>query len=182
MSTEPFIGEIKLLGFYFAPIGYMTCQGQILSIAQNTALFSLIGTSFGGNGVTTFALPDLQGRVPNGQGQGPGLPNYIIGQKAGTPTTTLTTNSLPMHVHPAIGISVNMPISTIAEGSDPQGMYLGTAPSDLYGPAAPGKIMGPASVSGTTSIAGGSQPFPIEQPYLTINYSIAVEGIFPSRN
>jgi len=182
MSTEPFIGEIKLFGFNFAPRGYQTCQGQILSIAQNTALFSLLGTTYGGNGQTTFALPDLQGRIPNGQGTGQGLPSYSMGQMAGSPSITLLSSNMPMHTHSAIGITVNMPISTVAEGSDPQGMYVGTAPSDLYGPAAPGKVMGPASVSGTTSVAGGSQPFSIEQPYLTINYSIALQGIFPSRN
>jgi microcystin-dependent protein len=86
MSTEPFIGEVKLLGFNFPPIGYMTCQGQIISIASYTALFSLIGTTYGGNGQTTFALPDLQGRMPVGQGQGPGLPEYRIEKESGNTT------------------------------------------------------------------------------------------------
>src|SRR6187431_332959 len=99
MSTEPYIGEIKILAFNFAPRGYMTCQGQILSIAQNTALFSLLGTIYGGNGQTTFGLPDIQGRVPVGQGKGPGLGDYTIGQESGTETTTLISVNMPQHIH-----------------------------------------------------------------------------------
>lgn len=184
MSTEPFIGEIKILAFNFAPRGYMTCQGQTLSIAQNTALFSLIGTYYGGNGQTTFQLPDLQGRMPVGQGQGAGLPSYVMGQKSGTPSTTLLISNIPAHNHPAAGIAVSLPVSTGgSDTSSPQGAYLADTGTEMFSsvPTA-GKNYGPATVSGTTGISGSSLPFSIMNPYLTINYSIATEGIFPSRN
>ena len=183
MSTEPFIGEIKIFGFNFAPVSYMTCQGQILSIAQNTALFSLLGTTYGGNGQTTFALPDLQGRVPIGQGQGPGLPSYTMGQVAGTTTATLTTNNMPMHNHAATGINVRIPVTSASEDSSATNNYIGNAVNDTFGPAAsPTNSLGAPVVSGATAMAGGSQPFSILNPYLAINYSIAIYGIFPSRN
>ncbi len=185
MSTEPFIGEIKILGFNFAPRGYATCQGQILSIAQNTALFSLLGTTYGGNGQTTFALPDLQGRVAKSQGQGPGLPSYVMGEVAGSPSVTLLTSNLPAHTHPATGITANLPVASGAGSSNsPVGNYLSQAPVDMYSTAATaGKNYGSAlAASGTTGIAGSSLPLNIENPYLVVNFSIAIEGIFPSRN
>jgi microcystin-dependent protein len=183
MSTEPFIGEIKLFGFNFAPRGYATCQGQILSIAQNTALFSLLGTTYGGNGQTTFALPDLQGRMPIGQGTGPGLPSYTMGEEAGTTTATLLSNNMPIHNHAATGINVRIPITSASEDSSATNNYIGNAVNDTFGPvASPSASLGAPVVSGATAPAGGSQPFSIMNPYLTINYSIALEGIFPSRN
>ncbi|MCG2612571.1 tail fiber protein [Flavobacterium sp. SM15] len=184
MSTEPFIGEVKILGFNFAPVGYMTCSGQTLSIASNTALFSLIGTIYGGNGQTTFNLPNLQGRMPIGQGQGPGLPNYTIGAVGGNVQNTLTTQNMPAHVHPANGITVNMPVATGGgDASSPQGAYLANTGTEVYSSGSTsGANYGPLTVSGTTGIAGGSTPFSIVNPYLVINYSIATEGIFPSRN
>src|SRR3712207_3315813 len=102
--SEPFIGEIRMVGFNFAPRGWATCDGQLLSIAQNTALFSLLGTTYGGNGQTTFALPDLRGRAALHQGQGPGLTNRVIGEASGTETVTLTTNQMPSHSH---GVNAN---------------------------------------------------------------------------
>lgn len=183
MSTEPFIGEIKIFGFNFPPRGYATCQGQIVSIAQNTALFSLLGTMYGGNGQTTFALPDLQGRAPIGQGQGPGLPSYIMGQAGGTTTMTLTTGNMPIHNHAATGINVRIPVTATSEDSSATNNYIGNAVSDTFGSvASPTNSLGAPVVSGTTAVAGGSQPFSILNPYLTVNYSIAIEGIFPSRN
>src|SRR4051812_32253713 len=134
MSTEPFIGEIKLLGFNFAPRGYMTCQGQILSIAQNTALFSLLGTTYGGNGQTTFGLPDLQGRFPLSQGQGPGLPPYNMGQVAGTTNVTLTINQMPIHNHVAVSQTVLKASSDGALSNDPTDRY--TGPTAIYTNAA----------------------------------------------
>lgn len=184
MSTEPFIGEIKILGFNFAPRGYATCQGQLMSIAQNTALFALIGTYYGGDGQVTFALPDLQGRVPIGQGQGAGLPLYTIGETGGSPSLTLLTQNLPAHVHPGAGISVNIPVST--SGPDvpsPDGAFLSDRGVEVYSSiATAGKNYGAPTVSGNTGITGSSIPLDIMNPYLTINYSIATEGIFPSRN
>lgn len=183
MSTEPFIGEIKIFGFNFAPQSYMTCQGQILSIAQNTALFSLLGTTYGGNGQTTFALPDLQGRVPIGQGTGPGLPGYTMGQVGGTPTTTLISSNMPIHNHAATGINVRIPVTSASEDSSATNNYIGNAVNDTFGPvASPTASLGAPVVSGATAMAGGSQPFSIMNPYLAINYSIAIFGIFPSRN
>jgi len=183
MSTEPFIGEIKILGFNFAPLGYLTCQGQLLSIAQNTALFALIGTIYGGDGQTTFALPDLQGRAPVGQGQGAGLPSYLIGGEAGNTSTSILTANLPAHVHPGTGLSVSIPIST--GGSDtasPEGAFLCDRGVEVYSSiATAGKNYGASTVSGNTGITGSSIPVGIMNPYLTINYSIATEGIFPSQ-
>jgi microcystin-dependent protein len=184
MSTEPFIGEIKILGFNFAPVGYLTCQGQIMSIAQNTALFALIGTYYGGDGQSTFALPDLKGRASVGQGQGPGQPDYLIGEKAGNTSVSLLTANLPAHVHPGTNISVSIPIST--GGSDtasPEGAFLCDRGVEVYSSVAtPGKNYGVPTVSGNTGITGSSLPVNIMNPYLTINYSIAIEGIFPSRS
>jgi microcystin-dependent protein len=185
MSTEPFIGEVKLFGFNFPPRGYMTCQGQIISIAQNTALFSLLGTIYGGNGQTTFALPDLQGRVPVGQGQGPGLSPYSMGQEAGVESTTLITVNMPQHVHTMNSSKVQMRVNgSVGDANSPDGAYLGFNSTTTLYTETPGnnEFAAPALVSGTTDISGGSQPFSIMNPYLCMNYSIAIEGIFPSRN
>lgn len=183
MSTEPFIGEIKIFGFNFAPVSYALCQGQIMSIAQNTALFSLLGTTYGGNGQTTFALPDLRGRMPIGQGQGPGLPFYTMGELAGTTNVTLLSNNMPIHNHAATGINVRIPVTAASEDSSATNNYIGNAVNDTFGPAAsPTASLGAPVVSGSTAPAGGSQPFSILNPYLAINYSIATQGIFPSRN
>jgi microcystin-dependent protein len=185
MSTEPFIGEIKILGFNFAPRGYMTCQGQILSIAQNTALFSLLGTTYGGNGQTTFGLPDLQGRMPIGQGQGPGLPAHSMGEVSGTTSVTLLTSNIPAHIHTATALSIKLKASTAnADEPSPDGNFLATATTSMYSGngATPNTFTGGVEVSGTTDPTGGNLPFSIMNPYLVINYSIATEGIFPSRN
>ncbi|WP_163407490.1 phage tail protein [Flavobacterium ajazii] len=185
MSTEPFIGEIKILGFNFAPRGYATCQGQIISIAQNTALFALLGTNYGGNGQTTFGLPDLQGRVPIGQGQGGGLPNYTIGETSGATTATLLLSNLPQHIHTLNNVSVKIQASSAnADESVPEGNFPATTttPSFSGNGATQNVFTGGTTVSGTTDATGGNSPFSILNPYLTINYSIATEGIFPSRN
>ena len=184
MSTEPFIGEVKLLGFNFPPLGYMTCQGQILSIAAYTALFSLIGTTYGGNGQTTFALPDLQGRMPVGQGQGPGLPVYTMGEAAGNTTSTLTQAQLPQHIHSLVNMHVQIKASnaTATEQSS-DGTFPATTVAAAYSdtPTA-GLYTGGTQVSGTTDPVGSGMPFSILNPFLCMNFSIAVEGIFPSRN
>jgi microcystin-dependent protein len=172
MSTEPFIAEIKLFAFNFSPRGYALCQGQIMSIAQNTALFSLVGTTYGGNGQTTFGLPDLRGRVPIGQGQGPGLSNYQMGQVSGTENTTLLATNMPAHIH-TLNCSTGAATSTSPTGN----FNAATEENPSYGSSVGGN-MHPNSIG----VAGGSQPFSIMQPYLAMNYSIAVQGIFPSRN
>ena len=183
MSTEPFIGEVKIFGFNFAPISYMLCQGQLLSIAENTALFALLGTMYGGDGQVTFGLPDLRGRVPIGQGQGAGLPFYTQGEIGGSTTVTLTTPNLPMHNHAATGINVRIPVTAASEDTSATNSYIGNDIADTFGPqASPTASLGAPVVSGSTAFAGSNQPFSIQNPYLVINYSIAIEGIFPSRN
>ncbi len=184
MSTEPFIGEIKIFGFNFAPQGYQTCYGQIMSIAQNTALFSLLGTTYGGDGQTTFALPDLRGRVPNGQGSGPGLPNYAMGEVGGTTNTTLTTSNIPAHIHTLNAVTVKTKASTAnADETSPDGNYLANTSTASYsGDGATDNVFtGGTVVSGTTDPTGSNTPIGILNPYLTMNYSIAINGIFPSR-
>ncbi|KQW81828.1 phage tail protein [Brevundimonas sp. Root1279] len=184
--AEPFIGTIQAYGFNFAPRGWATCQGQVLAIAQNSALFSLLGTTYGGNGQTTFQLPNLGGRVPNGQGQSPGLSPYSMGQISGTETVTLTTQQMPAHNH-----SLNASTTVGATSAPAAGNVLGCPTGQdetslnpvavtIYAPApaTPTIALAPASIGAN----GGNQPFSIMQPYLTINWSIALEGIFPSRN
>ena len=185
MSTEPFIGEIKIFGFNFAPVSYQLCSGQIMSIAQNTALFSLLGTTYGGNGQTTFALPDLRGRMPIGQGQGPGLPNYIMGQLSGTTNVTLLPSNLPSHMHTLNAVQVKLQASSgNADELSPDGNFPATASSAVYSGngATPNVFTGGTQITGTTDIKGSNAPVSILNPYLAINYSIAIYGIFPSRN
>lgn len=184
MSTDPFIGEIKIFGFYFNPIGHMLCGGQILSISEYTALFALIGTTYGGDGVSTFALPDLRGRMPISQGQGAGLPDYIMGEVGGTTTTTLTIANIPAHVHGGQGLTVNLPVSNSGgDTASPQGAFLANNGSEVFSSAPTGGAnYGPLNVTGQTSATGSSVPVQITNPYLVLNYSIAVEGMFPSRN
>ncbi len=181
MSTEPFIGEVKIFGFHYAPRGYSVCDGQLLAISSNTALFSLLGTNFGGDGRTTFALPDLRGRMPIGQHAGPGLPNYNIGQKGGANQTFLNQDQLPAHSHSAMPISVNLPVSSkVAEESVPMGNYLAVTSSETYFSQADG-VAGNLTVSGDTGVTGNNSPVDIMNPYLAMNYSIALQGIFPPR-
>jgi microcystin-dependent protein len=174
MAT-PFLGEIRMFGGNFAPRGWAFCNGQILSISQNTALFSLLGTTYGGNGQTTFALPDLRGRVPNHFGQGPGLSNYTQGQVGGTENVTLLQSQLPAHSH-----SVNA-VAAGGNQASPAGALPAiesTGTSLNFSSSAANTTMNAATISNT----GQSQPFPVIQPYLTINFIIALQGIFPSRN
>ena len=184
MSTEPFIGEIKIFGFSFAPLGHMQCNGQILSIAQYSALFALIGTTYGGNGQNSFALPDLQGRMAISQGQGPGLPDFSLGEASGTNSVSLLTANMPAHIHTADGISINMPISNSGGDTDsPQGAFLANNGSEVFSSeATPNAFYGSSHVTGQTGLTGSNVPISVTNPFLTINYSIAVEGIFPSRN
>lgn len=174
MPSEPFIAEIYMGGMNFAPRGYATCEGQILPIAQNTALFSLLGTTFGGNGQTTFALPDLRGRVPVGQGQGPGLTARTLGEVSGEEAVTLTVPAMPAHSH---GLNA---VSEAGDTSSPAGAYLANtgALDKEY------KTTGTAVAmnSGAVGVAGGSQPHNNMPPYLVLTFYIAMEGIFPSRN
>jgi microcystin-dependent protein len=187
MSTEPFIGEIKLFGFYFAPKYHMMCSGQTLAIASNTALFSLLGTTYGGNGQTTFCLPDLQGRMAVGQGSGAGLPTFTMGEKIGNVSASMTTASMPAHMHTLNSTTVRLRSNSNTGGENsPDGAYPGLNNSQgIYASAAGNnEFMNPAAATtgGTTDITGSGIPFSIVNPYLVMNFSIATNGIFPSRN
>jgi microcystin-dependent protein len=168
--SEPFLGEIRMVGFNFPPRGWAACNGQILPIAQNTALFSLLGTTYGGNGQTTFALPDLRGRVPVHFGQGPGLSNINLGQSAGAEFTTLLQSQMPLHSHLAAVTGA------AAGGSRPGGNF--PSAGGAYAAASDGSTFNPGFVQSS----GGGQPFGNREPYLGLNFVIALEGIFPSRN
>ena len=172
--SEPFIGEIRMVGFNFAPRNWAFCNGQLLAIQQNTALFSLLGTTYGGNGVTTFALPNMQSRVPIHQGQGPGLSPYVIGQAGGTETVQLITANLPSHNH-ALAAS-----SGAATSLTPAGNYLGVVSRATTPPYATtgGATMNAAAIGNT----GSGTAHANLQPYLCVNFIIATAGIFPSRN
>jgi microcystin-dependent protein len=172
--SEPFLGQIQIFPYNFSPRGWAFCAGQILPIAQNTALFSLLGTTFGGNGQTTFALPDLRSRIPIGAGQGPGLSNYTLGQVSGTENTTMTVNNLPAHGHPFQLLASE----TDANSKSAINAFFCNTASNFYQTANDGTKMGLQSTGNT----GGNQPISIIQPILCLNYCIALEGIFPSRN
>lgn len=176
MST-PFVGEIRLLGCNFAPVGWAPCDGRLLSIAQESTLYTLIGTTYGGDGVTTFGLPDLRGRVAIGQGQGPGLTNRVLGERAGVETVTLTSQQIPSHYHTALAstgaATTGTPGPALVPGAvSNQTMYA----TDLTGAA-------PFTASAQSiGNAGGSQPHENCMPSLAMIYCIALNGIFPSQN
>lgn len=174
--SDPFLGEIKLVPYNFAPRGWAFCAGQILSIAQNTALFALIGTTFGGDGQTTFALPDFRGRVPLSSGQGPGLSNYDLGQVGGEETHTLTTNEMPTHSHTARAHNGNG--NSNVANNNIWSKDAGVQSATYNSVANPAGAMSPSAIATT----GGSQPHNNLQPLLCVNFIIALQGIFPSRN
>jgi microcystin-dependent protein len=176
--AEPFLGQIIMFAGNFAIRGYAMCNGQILSIAQNTALFSILGTTYGGNGQTTFALPDLRGRVPIHVGQGPGLSSYSLGQVSGVENTTLTINNMPIHNHLMRTSSSDGNDSTPAPTTVPGVVKAGNTAANAYTTAAFDTNFRTDAISQS----GGSQPFSTLQPYLVINFLIALEGIFPARN
>ncbi len=182
--SEPFLGEIRMFGFNFAPTGWAQCNGQLMSIAQNTALFSLLGTTYGGDGRTTFGLPNLQSRVPVHQGQGPGLSPYIIGEQTGTETHTLLQTEIPAHNH-----IVNCDGSATGRGGSTFGVGTGETPVNNFPGLAASAVSAVYSGNhnntmnpGVLSVVGGSQPHSILQPLLVVNFCIALQGIFPSRN
>jgi microcystin-dependent protein len=170
--SEPFLSEIRMFGFNFPPRGWAGCDGQLLPISQNQALFALVGTTYGGNGQTTFALPDLRGRTPLHFGQGPGLQQRTLGQTGGSESETLSTAQLPSHTHPVVAAAA-------AQTGVPQGAQLAAAAAPIYRSAASATV--PLAVD-SVGTAGGGQPHPNMQPCLTINFSIALQGIFPSQN
>jgi microcystin-dependent protein len=176
--SEAFIGEIRMFAGNFPPRGWQFCQGQLLSIAQNTALFSILGTTYGGNGQTTFALPDLRGRYPMQPGQGPGLSPRTLGEQGGSETVTLISNQMPAHTHSLVASGA------LGDQAVPEGHYNAVVPDpntqqplNAYG-TTPTTTMAPGAIG----VAGGSQPHNNMSPFLCLNFIIAMEGIYPSRN
>ena len=187
--ADPYLAEVRILPGNFAPKGWALCNGQLMPISQNTALFSLLGVTYGGDGKSTFALPDLRGRVAVGQGQGPGLSPYQMGEVTGTENTTLLSTQMPSHTHvPTLSVTAALHAEGI-NGTDnnPNGKMLASGTGIYVAPdVANNRTMAAESIVVTSSLTiaqtGGSQPFSILQPLLGVNYSIAIEGIFPPRN
>lgn len=179
--SEPFIGQITLFPYPFPPKGWADCLGQLLPIAQNTALFSLLGTQYGGDGKTTFALPNLQSRVAVGQGMLVGGSTYMMGETAGAQTVTVDQNAMPSHTHTLNATTsdgtTNTPAGNLLANVF-QGDFQGGSQGNVYNPAPPDTTLVPASVGP----AGGSQPHNNMQPYLALRYCIALTGIFPPRS
>ncbi|MEJ0015854.1 MAG: tail fiber protein [Acetobacteraceae bacterium] len=183
--SEPYLGQIEIFGFGYPPRGWALCAGQLMSIAQNQALFSLLGTAFGGDGITTFALPDLRGRTPIGQGNGPGLTPREVGASIGEETHALTVDETPYHSHnigvlynPDVANNTNVPDNTVvlaqATGVDRNGNPL---TMDIYvADSAPDQKLADTAITST-----GGKAHPNLMPYLTLNVCIALQGSFPSR-
>ncbi|HEX8191834.1 MAG TPA: tail fiber protein [Allosphingosinicella sp.] len=169
--AQPYIGEIRMFAGNFPPNGWLFCSGQQLSIAENEALFQLIGTTYGGDGQETFNLPNLQSRIPIHQGQGSGLTNHVIGELAGTETVTLTTQQMPSHTHPLIASANTADTPNVANGIPAAGTV-----SQLYWGDPPDTVAAPQAIAPQ----GGSQPHDNCQSFLCVNYIISLFGIFPS--
>lgn len=170
---NPYLGEIRIMAFQFAPKGWALCDGQLLSIQSNTALFSILGTTYGGNGTTTFALPNLQSRIPIHAGQGQGLSPYTQGQVGGFESVTLTTQQLPQHNHNVNVLGVNAGTNKAANN------YLADSTSgNVYTTSAPNATLNPNALTNT----GNNQPHANIEPYLCVSFCIATQGIFPPRN
>ncbi len=181
--SDQYLGEIRMFGGTFAPSGWALCAGQLMAISSNAALFSILGTTYGGNGTTTFALPDLRGRTPVHQGQGPGLSAYVLGEATGKEIGQLTVNNMPTHNH-MVRCDNNSADTT---GFDPTNSYISAQSTGGGGGGSAGNPLFSSTKGSTTmatpmlSIAGGNQPFEILQPLLGVTFIIALEGIFPSR-
>jgi microcystin-dependent protein len=175
IMAQPFLGMVCTYSFNFAPKGWALCNGQLLSISQNVALFSLIGTTYGGDGVTNFALPNLQSRIALHMGQGSGLSPYEIGENGGLENITLTTNQMPEHSHPANASNSG------ANTPNPSGNSLAVEPTGLSAFYQTGTPATPMNAS-TIGHVGGGQPHSNIQPYLALNFCIALQGIFPTEN
>jgi microcystin-dependent protein len=172
--SEPFVGEIRMFAGNFAPRGWAFCDGQLLAVSQNDALFSLLGTIYGGDGRTTFGLPDLRGRIPIHAGHGPGLSERRLGAKGGAEKVTLTVNQLPSHHHDIYASSAGG-----SSGNPAGNVSAGTAPTNVYSTSL---ALRQNMSSDTITNVGGSQPHTNEMPYLCIHFIIALVGIYPSRH
>lgn len=186
--SEPFVGEVRPFAFNFPPRGYMFCSGQLLPIAQYSALFSILGTTYGGNGQSNFALPNLNGAIPCGNGSGAGLTPRVLGEVFGTETVTLLVTEMPSHIH---GATTKVDPASTANMTDvpttgfyvSRFIYEGTSTANAWFKPASGPNPTPTTLHPSTlSVTGGSQAHNNLQPLLTINWCIAVEGVFPARN
>jgi microcystin-dependent protein len=180
---EGTIGEIRMFAGNFFPKNWAFCQGQLIAIQSNTALFAILGTTYGGNGTSNFGLPNMSGRTPVGAGQGPGLSPYVIGQVGGTETQTLTAANLPPHTHPVAG-SITMQASTVLGNKDaPQGSYPAFfTDTEAYNTGSNGAMAAMQLSPLVVGQAGGTSPYSSRQPVLGINYIICMFGVFPARN
>ena len=181
--SNPYIGEIRLLGFSFAPPGWVPCNGSLLPIGDYDALFALIGTTYGGDGQTTFAVPDMRGRVALHQGTGPGQPNYVMGQTGGQASVTVGVANMPAHTHGLTGSVAQAAAagggSTAAPGGN---IPAASAGRENYAPAsAADGTLAAMQIGGSLQPAGGGQPLDNMPPYLAFNYCMATQGIFPSQ-
>jgi microcystin-dependent protein len=178
--SDPFVAEIRIFPFNFAPRGWAMCNGQLLPISQNTALFSLVGTFYGGNGQSTFALPNLQGSAANQQGQGAGLSQYFVGQQTGSEQVTLLQTEIPSHSHSFVAttnVGTTDSASNNLLGVGASGSKAASSVANIYSTNAPNTPLSPLGVS----VAGGSLAHNNMMPYLTLNFCIAMQGIFPPR-
>jgi microcystin-dependent protein len=171
---DPFVAEIRIFPFNFAPKGWAFCDGQLLPLSQNTALFSLLGTTYGGDGKSNFALPNLQGCAPMHPGQGTGLSLHDLGEEGGTETVTLPQSEMPAHTHLWQG---NKATNLEGNRSEPGGNIWAASAMEKRYSATPNTVMGPTA----TALAGGDQPHNNMQPYLTLNFCIALQGVYPPR-
>jgi microcystin-dependent protein len=171
--VDPFVAEIRIFPFNFAPKGWAWCDGQLLPLSQNTALFSLLGTTYGGNGKSNFALPDLQGRAPMHPGQGPGLSLHDLGESGGTENVALLESELPMHTHTARADTADPADTNVPS---PTASFAQSTNGTLYQPRPDTQLAAQA-----LSPAGGDQPHNNMQPYLTFHFNIALQGVFPPR-
>lgn len=178
--SDPFVAEIRLFPYNFAPRNWALCNGQTMPINQNAALFSLLGTSFGGNGQSNFQLPNLQGAVPLGTGQGPGLSAYALGQSGGSASVTLQTAQTPAHSHSLTADAETSTSASLQNAILMEGHFTGTATGKVaaYNTAAPDTAMNPAAITAT----GGGGPHNNMMPYLAFNFCIALMGIYPPRS
>lgn len=182
MATDSFLGEIQILGCNFAPRGWAFCSGQLISISQNAALFSLLGTTYGGNGSTTFALPDLRSRTPVHQGQGLGLSSYVMGQQTGVENVTLLATEMPAHSHVAATTATQPCRNTGGDTENPSAAFPAQNPiAEVFSSTSNGN-MGALAVTTTLANTGGGQPHTNFQPFLALNFCIAIQGVYPSRN
>ncbi len=174
--ANPFVAEVRIFGFQFAPKGWAQCNGQLLPISQNTALFSLLGTFYGGDGKSTFALPNLEGSAPLGQGQGQGLSEYFIGQQAGSEFITLLQSEMPFHNHTLMAQGID---DAEVNAPSPTAVLTKSLGGDAFKPRAGSTVVNMNFQA--TSIAGSSLPHNNMMPYLTVNFCIAMQGVFPAR-